>query len=167
MNADYYPDLYSASPDGKGGLTYVKALSADSLDAALVQYVQPITADLNGDGASDLIVAVSGGIAVSYSNHDGTFAQPTALNLGVQLGCSISYVDAGDVNGDGYPDMVIAYPGDSYCYAGSTVPSGYFVLLNNHDGSFTPSLYASRNLSVPAQTDRPERRRQAGPGNSR
>jgi Bacterial Ig-like domain (group 3)/FG-GAP-like repeat len=140
INADYYPDLYSASPDGKGGLTYVKALSADSLDAAFAQYVQPITADLNGDGASDLILAVSGGVAIAYSNKDGTFALPKAIDLGVQLNCSMSYIDAGDINGDGYTDVVIAYPGDSYCYAGSTVPSGYFVLLNNHDGSFTPSF---------------------------
>ncbi len=140
MNADYYPDLYSASPNGKGGLTYVKALSADSLDAAYAQYVQPITADLNGDGASDLILAVSGGVAVSYSNRDGTFTAPTAIDLGMQLGCSMSFVDAGDINNDGFTDIVIAYPGDSYCYSGSTVPSGYFVLLNNGNGSFTSSF---------------------------
>jgi Bacterial Ig-like domain (group 3)/FG-GAP-like repeat len=142
MNADFFPDLYSASPDGNGGLKYVKAMTSDVLEAAGAQYVQPITADLNNDGASDLIIAGTGGISIAYSNKDGSFAQPKALDLGAQLACTISFVDAGDINRDGFQDIVVAYPGDAYCGAGNTVPSGYFVLLNKKDGTFTASFTA-------------------------
>jgi hypothetical protein len=60
------------------------------------------------------------------------------------LSCSLGYVDIGDLNGDGYKDIVIAYQGDANCdaYSPGTVQPGVFVLLNDGKGNFTASFTA-------------------------
>ena len=140
MNADFYPDLVTAASDGKSGLSYVKGLTADVLESANLSYIQPVTADLNGDGKDDLLMASGSGLSISYSNGDGTYQAPKALDFGVQLGCSVSFADAADLNGDGHADIVVAYQGDAYCYNGDTTPSGYFILLSQPDGSYKASF---------------------------
>lgn len=132
--------LYTGLGDGKGGFKFVPAIATTALPADYYE-LSNVEADLNGDGKQDLILTgFAGEVWTSLANGDGTFATPVAANMPT-LSCPLSYGSAGDVNGDGKNDLVIAYPGDSPC-GGSTYTSGYFVMLGKGDGTFqTPVFY--------------------------
>jgi len=69
--------------------------------------------DVNGDGYDDLIVGASinnPGIARVFSGLDGSVLYTFNGNHD-SLGYSVS--DAGDVNGDGYADLIVGVPGAS------------------------------------------------------
>ncbi len=92
-------------------------------------------ADVNGDGKPDLILAGSPGVANRLLLNDGTghFRNvPNALPdkpWGVDSeGLAITPLD---VNGDGHPDLLIAYTKNHPFYAGHWVQ----VLINNGDGT--------------------------------
>lgn len=92
---------------------------------------QMVTADLNGDGMPDFAVvgnyADTNGTSVYLSMGQGKYAMPVFYP---SSGTSSPYVIAtGDLNGDGYPDIVIGNQGS---YTGNQVS----VLLNNGDGTF-------------------------------
>jgi Bacterial Ig-like domain (group 3)/FG-GAP-like repeat len=135
------PSLQTGLSDGKGNFSYVPSLAAGL--PADFNFVEPVQADFNGDGLQDLLMAgASGELWVSLSNGDGTFGTPVAINLPT-LTCSLSYGTAGDLNGDGKQDIVVAYGGDSVC-GGVTTVSGYFVIAGKGDGTFqTPVFFPS------------------------
>ena len=150
-NGDAYTDVVLADghsaavlttglSDGKGNFTYVQSLAGGvPTDYAGAQTFQ---ADLNGDGKQDLILnGLAGEVWIALANGDGTFAAPVSANLPA-LTCPVGIGSAGDLNGDGKIDLVLAYPGDASCGGGATTPSGYFVLAGNGDGTFqAPVLY--------------------------
>jgi hypothetical protein len=94
--------------------------------------------DVNGDGFSDLVVGIpgftnafagAGRVVVHHGSATGVGPAPNwaveGTQVGMRLGHSVS--TAGDVNGDGYDDLIIgsqqsAAPGVAYVYHGS--PSG-------------------------------------------
>jgi hypothetical protein len=80
------------------------------------------TADLNGDGKLDLVVAETGGVAVLLGNGSASFGAATAYGAG----SSPSSVTTADVNGDGKLDLIVADSG------GNSVA----VLLGNGSASF-------------------------------
>ncbi len=93
-------------------------------------------ADLNGDGKLDLVFAgVSGGKAVVdvlLGNGDGTFQTPANYSSG---GWSPRSVAIADLNGDGYPDLVVA--SECLTHECSGDPNGgVSILLGNGDGTF-------------------------------
>jgi len=61
------------------------------------------TADLNGDAAPDLVVALAGdGFAVLLGDDNGDFAPPVVYSTGA----SAADVEIADINGDAVPDIV-------------------------------------------------------------
>jgi hypothetical protein len=109
-------------------------------------------ADLNGDGASDLVLATfdangnNGQVLVFYQRaaSPGTFLASVSFPAGTQPNA----VRVADVNGDGLPDIVVANEGPG---TGGTGAPGVSVLLQDaaHPGSFlAPVTYATQNAAV-------------------
>lgn len=134
-------NLVTGVGDGQGNFTWVNALPTS--DLTTLAYIEPISADLNGDGKQDiLLVGATGTLSVAFSNGDGTFQAPKSLNLPT-LSCELGYAAAGDINGDGIPDIVVPYPGDGICSSTVNVGSGYFVLLGSGGGKFAAPVFTS------------------------
>jgi len=92
-------------------------------------------ADVNGDGKPDLVVAnhcadkacAKSSIGVLLGNGDGTFQAAVSYDVGAVTHDSPAVaITTGDVNGDGYPDVVVV--------SGARVG----ILLGNGDGTFQP-----------------------------
>ena len=133
--------IVSALSDGKGGFTYKTALGSSAVSN--LAYIQPITADFNGDGKQDMLIAgIKGTLSVALSNGDGTFQNSVPLALPA-LDCEVNYAAVGDLNGDGNIDIVVAYPGDAACGGTGSEPSGYFVALGKGNGTFTTPVFTA------------------------
>jgi hypothetical protein len=101
-----------------------------------------IAADVNHDGNPDLITLrnqYGSSIAVQLGTGKGTFASPVYSNLAVPglLYYSPTAFAVGDVNGDGKPDIVVAYQDTAPFPTNTPPPSPLTVLLGNGKGSFT------------------------------
>jgi hypothetical protein len=83
-------------------------------------------ADFNRDGK--LAFATAGNL-LALGNGDGTFQTPIRIVSKVPYG-GFTNIAAGDLNGDGWPDLVITSFTDSYIY----------VLINNQHGGFTATV---------------------------
>ncbi len=91
-----------------------------------------VAADFDGDGRTDLVVDECGGGAFFLSNGDGTFAPPRSFAGGATSACLYvrSASNVGDLNGDGFPDLVQTW---SY----KSLGFGVRVLLGDGRGNFT------------------------------
>src|SRR2546430_9467732 len=70
-----------------------------------------VVADFNGDGKSDLALAIDSGIAVLLGNGDGTFQAAVSYRAGSgTTGSGASYLTSGGCNGDGKLDFAVATP---------------------------------------------------------
>jgi hypothetical protein len=133
---------------GNGDGTFQPVMTYPSLGL----YADAIAvADLNGDGKPDLVVANcgftsqtncvstggSGDLAVLLGNGDGTFQGAVPYSLGASGATSVAVAD---VNGDGFPDLIVA--------TGSNTAGLVGVLLNDRTGKFpTVATYSSGGLS--------------------
>ena len=147
VNGDGYDDVLVGAQayDGSTGRAYVYAggpegLSADPIFVATGEepassFGQSVAAagDVNGDGYDDIIIGAHGyergmGRAYVYLGAQGgldlsLFLTPTGEGVGDRFGYAVG--PAGDVNGDGYADVVIGaygfsdYTGRAYVYAGA------------------------------------------------
>jgi Bacterial Ig-like domain (group 3)/FG-GAP-like repeat/FG-GAP repeat len=131
------------------GIDYNSNLHAGTMNLTAGTYNQSIlsvpgpaglaTADVNGDGKADLIVASAGsgvnyqgaGVYVLLGNGDGTFANPVSY-AAMSLPAAVS-ID--DVNGDGKVDLIVG--GSDITPAGT---AGLEVLLGNGDGTFNAAV---------------------------
>ncbi len=109
-----------------------------------------IAADLDGDGKIDLAASNGGelgipaGVSVLKGNGDGTFQPGVFYQAGRE---QVSYVAAGDFNGDGRPDLVVA----------DFIDESVITLLNTGVVSFSPTTPVNYPFQVlgttsPAQT---------------
>ena len=115
-----------------------------------VSYYEPgysqgiVIADLNRDGHPDVVLVDEGGLTgdgsvyVLLGNGDGTLQAPSSYSSGGNAAWSIA---VGDVNGDGYPDVVVT----NLCESSPNCDNGSLdVLLNNGDGTLqAPISYNS------------------------
>jgi hypothetical protein len=131
FNADGIPDLTYISPSGigvvlgKSGLTFgpvLTTISGGSTNIYSTLPSTPVSGDFNGDGHTDLAMAVEGGIVLLFGKGDGTFASADFYDLGREVGASA----VADFNGDTFPDIAV------------TVPAIYpRLLLGDGTGKFT------------------------------
>jgi len=103
-----------------------------------LEFVEPFAIS-NAAGTSIMLVTYAGGPFIVTLDKTGKAGQPTALSFDATSTPSsvMNYGDVGDVNGDGIPDLVIAYGGDG------TVPSGFYTFLGKADGTFQPGIHTS------------------------
>jgi hypothetical protein len=104
-------------------------------------FIQP-SAISNSTGVT-LVLAMedTNGPTLLPLGKNGIAGTPVSLSYGMAVQCLSNYGDVGDINGDGIPDIVIAYGGDNACGGGSTVPSGYFTFLGSANGTYQPATF--------------------------
>lgn len=148
FNADNFADIAGVST---GKFVGVCLSNGDGSFQANVNYALPSNAvvvvsdDFNNDNKRDLAVLTVGfTISVLFGNGDGTFQ--SAINYPYEGNAIPSRLDTGDVNGDGFPD-ILASNGEGF--------SGISVLLSNGDGTFqfAPHYATRRGPYRPAAGD--------------
>jgi hypothetical protein len=155
LNGDGKPDLAVSSFSSTGVMVFLgngngTFQAAQNFSVGSNSYHVAV-ADVNGDGKPDIISSngdytpSSYGVSVLLGNGNGTFqaAQTTALSA------KPFFLDVGDINGDGKPDLVAG------TFSGSSYPNysgGVVVLLGNGNGTFTAGLNMNLGLENFYQT---------------
>lgn len=125
--------IFSGGGDGTFQLAATYPTGVPSSDA--VAAGQVVATDLNGDGKPDLIVlnpasgsATNGALYVLLNNRTGGFSSPVTYTPSAFP----IWVSAGDINGDGKPDLVVAVQDTQFDFH-------LAILLNNGSGGFGPA----------------------------
>jgi hypothetical protein len=163
LNGDGYPDIVVANQcisvtDCNSGDVGVLLNNGDGTFAPVVSYSAGYgtdavaIADMNGDGIPDLVVANqclnanscnNGGVSVLFGTGKGAFQAPTTYSSGGQGAVSVA---VRDVNGDGFPDVVVA----NQCASKSNCNNGEVdILLGSSNGALhAGSSYSSGGYSA-------------------
>jgi hypothetical protein len=120
-------------------------------------------ADMNGDGHLDIVMSGYRGCDWDYSDkvntvrlllNDGSgyFTDFTEGNIPYTADYSIRYLDTGDLNSDGKPDIFVAACSHCYCYSPK-----YQVLINGGDPFNSGGVYFFNQMNtwLPDKHDRP------------
>lgn len=142
FNKDGKPDLVTVQSSGvvnvilnQGGGAFGSPISTLTDNNNVGGAVQALTADLNKDGKDDLVLldATNNTVDVLLSNGDGTFGTPQFFNVGSNYVASMAVAD---VNGDGYPDLVVVSSNLSFAGNSVTTTIELDTLLNDGHGGF-------------------------------
>ncbi|MBI3189586.1 MAG: FG-GAP repeat protein, partial [Ignavibacteriales bacterium] len=162
MNTDGYDDVFVGAPGFSGDLagrgqayvflggfamdnTWDEMMTGDNPGDSLGYSVAGV-GDMNGDGYNDVIAGspnfdnaseVDQGIAYIYFGADFLHNDPDVIIVGAEsnLGFGFSVSGAGDVNSDGYSDVIVGTPfhdaggtdaGRAYIYYGGAFVDKYF-----------------------------------------
>ncbi|HKF48587.1 MAG TPA: Ig-like domain repeat protein, partial [Terracidiphilus sp.] len=144
--------LASASlTPGTTGLSYASPVVSSATSGTQPQF--SAMADFNQDGIPDIAVSdhnpslASGNVIdIYFGNGDGTFTKQALVETNPDNRGANDPKDivAGDLNGDGYPDLVVI------------VPSGLEVFLNNGSGGFSLLTYYNLSFTDFASTFAPQ-----------
>jgi hypothetical protein len=116
---------------GKGDGTFqVAPQTTLTAFAAGATSVGMVSADLNGDGLTDFVVAESTGAQVLLGSGDDQFT------AGQFIATVANAIALADVNGDGIPDLIMTTSGNDV-----------MVFLGNGDGTFQAALGSNANSS--------------------
>lgn len=114
---------------GKGDGTFLKAVNY-----GVSGPVSVTTADADGDGHLDLMVAGGGGdVSIFKGNGDGTFQAAASFNIGTAV--IPTAIATADLNHDGHVDLVV-----TNTYGGAFNFGSADVMLGNGDGTFQPPV---------------------------
>ena len=146
LNGDGFLDLVTAGYEGTFGRATVRMGTGSGTFGSATSYLMQGSAygeskavtlgDLNGDGVLDLVTAGyvdSGGLTVRLGVGNGTFGSATSYSTGI---ASNYAVKLGDLNGDGFLDVVSAGSGYSN------------VRLGTGNGTFGTSTSYSMNTMI-------------------
>ena len=143
FNGDGKPDIAVAAGTAGVGVSLNQGngqFGAESSYLTGSQTTSVAAGDFNGDGKPDLAAITADGMVHLFLNQgSGTFAGQLIVSAG-SAGDTPLFVVAGDLNGDGKPDLAVA--NSDYGTGSSTVD----VLLNQGGGTFgSPVAYAVGN----------------------
>jgi hypothetical protein len=151
VNGDGYADVVIGAPEaggtgrayifhgGPGGLTSAPSLILTGTASSRFGHSVSTGGDINSDGFSDVLIGApsSGTVSVHLGSVLGLTATPHELLPNPQVGSNYGWAvaTAGDVNGDGFSDIVIGAPDFSNGQAGEGVA---FVHHGSEDGLVLP-----------------------------
>ncbi|SPF45060.1 exported hypothetical protein [Candidatus Sulfopaludibacter sp. SbA4] len=151
LNNDGKPDIVVAEAEPAGGaggiLTVLLGKGGGALGPAQSysagnRAAGVVLADFNGDGKLDAAVinladpsnpTDLGGVSVLIGNGDGSFKTPVSYTFGERP----FWIAAGDLNGDGKPELVVITDTTAgFAYVGSATAGNVRILMNKGDGTF-------------------------------
>ena len=150
VNGDGYSDVIVGS-----AVYYGSALGLSVSANWISTYIPCVLAnagDVNGDGYSDVIMGIEnntkGGVILYYGGATGL---STIANWIVQSYTWYSYFgnnvsSAGDVNGDGYSDILVGSPG--IYDGGNIVKSTAYVLHGSIEGYYAPQIISTSEAQL-------------------
>jgi hypothetical protein len=115
LNSDGVPDLIFSTASGiavslgKSGLSFgspLTTISGGSTSPYSMLPAKPAAGDFNGDGHTDLAMAVEGGIVLLFGKGDGTFLSDDFYEMNQLVGAAA----VADFNGDTFPDIAVTLP---------------------------------------------------------
>jgi FG-GAP repeat/FG-GAP-like repeat len=160
VNGDGYADLIVGAPDVAEGKAYVYYGGSNGLDvSSFTTLAGPSTStmfgqsvasagDVNGDGYADIIVGapnpttMSGGAYVFFGGMGGVATSPASSILGMGTSFGHSVAGVGDVNGDGYGDILVGVSGTT---SAPSSTGGAFLFLGGAGG-----IVPSAGISLPS-----------------